>query len=715
MRQQAINTFNEGLNYDLSPLTTPNNVLTDCVNGTFITFNGDELALQNDAGNTKIQIPGKDPVEYVTLSPGFYPLGIKEYGGVLYIISGKLPSVLAKDILEFSPDTTYQKNNTVKYRTNENFPYIYYKYISDISGKYSSLPIVSNTSWEVIGEEADYNNYFGEVEIGSYPSPEASGNETFIGHDLDLSTLYKPLVINKELFKTGRYITFGVAEGINLNYISHYVKTGGEFVYKPSFYKIKLLHQLSNGYIDLTDTIWTKYLETLDVTDGATKYHWLDPIGGEDFKFYCPSLYKGLLSITVELEPLESFRLNDIYTTPFTDPNYTITIPVWIEPAVGSDITIPLVRIEYKIAGGTTVIDTVAISGNKGEFTVTTGIANKDKSFSYNITPIIEVNGTKYSMPGTIPGEPTIEGLLPYEFIRENMLHGSFIISSNYDDIRFLRVNNTIGCVDGFKTYLEYILVNANNEFLDPTTFTVSVTPFIFLEDGTTQDTVGATIIETYTVVNNKPVLSTPNTVDPILASLFEDLIVVEACENTEILTITFNMALNASDIIEVAQNGITNSFTGFTSQIVNIDILLDVETSITILKPGFSGSITKTFTTPNPTISLALIANVTYDPMAGDTFRLVWASSTDALPIIDPPIYWLYTTNLSDYPATLTWYNSTEYKTNIFSVINVGLLTHAIFNNWDSEVGDSTYANINTTGTYIMYQGLIFEKTIWV
>jgi hypothetical protein len=54
MKQEAANTFSEGLNYDLNATTTPNNVLTDCINGTFLTFNGDELALQNDAGNTKI-------------------------------------------------------------------------------------------------------------------------------------------------------------------------------------------------------------------------------------------------------------------------------------------------------------------------------------------------------------------------------------------------------------------------------------------------------------------------------------------------------------------------------------------------------------------------------------------------------------------------------------------------------------------------------------
>jgi hypothetical protein len=55
--EQAVNTFTDGLNYDLNPTITPNNVLTDCINGTFLTFNGDELALQNDAGNTVIPIP----------------------------------------------------------------------------------------------------------------------------------------------------------------------------------------------------------------------------------------------------------------------------------------------------------------------------------------------------------------------------------------------------------------------------------------------------------------------------------------------------------------------------------------------------------------------------------------------------------------------------------------------------------------------------------
>ncbi|MDA3855332.1 MAG: hypothetical protein PF569_03675 [Candidatus Woesearchaeota archaeon] len=56
MRKSATNSFTGGLNLDLNPLNTPNDILTDCLNGTLITFNGDELTLQNDAGNTKVYI-----------------------------------------------------------------------------------------------------------------------------------------------------------------------------------------------------------------------------------------------------------------------------------------------------------------------------------------------------------------------------------------------------------------------------------------------------------------------------------------------------------------------------------------------------------------------------------------------------------------------------------------------------------------------------------
>lgn len=79
MVQESTNVFSGGLVSDLNPITVPNNVLTDCLNGTLLTFNGNELVLQNDMGNTIIQD--------AKLTDGFIPIGMKEYGGILYIIS----------------------------------------------------------------------------------------------------------------------------------------------------------------------------------------------------------------------------------------------------------------------------------------------------------------------------------------------------------------------------------------------------------------------------------------------------------------------------------------------------------------------------------------------------------------------------------------------------------------------------------------------------
>lgn len=41
-KQVATNDFNKGLMMDLNPMTTPNSVMTDCLNGTIITYDGNE-------------------------------------------------------------------------------------------------------------------------------------------------------------------------------------------------------------------------------------------------------------------------------------------------------------------------------------------------------------------------------------------------------------------------------------------------------------------------------------------------------------------------------------------------------------------------------------------------------------------------------------------------------------------------------------------------
>ena len=78
-RKGTTNTFNKGLMMDLNPLTTPNNVMTNCLNGTIITYNGNEYMLQSDVGNGR--------VETAYLPAGFMPVGMVEFGGIIYVVS----------------------------------------------------------------------------------------------------------------------------------------------------------------------------------------------------------------------------------------------------------------------------------------------------------------------------------------------------------------------------------------------------------------------------------------------------------------------------------------------------------------------------------------------------------------------------------------------------------------------------------------------------
>lgn len=78
-RQEATNIFSDALMSDLHPINTPKSVLTDCLNGTYITYNGNEFILQNDMGNYKLK-NCKLPVNFI-------PVGVKGYADILYIVS----------------------------------------------------------------------------------------------------------------------------------------------------------------------------------------------------------------------------------------------------------------------------------------------------------------------------------------------------------------------------------------------------------------------------------------------------------------------------------------------------------------------------------------------------------------------------------------------------------------------------------------------------
>lgn len=83
--QSTTNVFQGGLTTDLHPLVTANTQLTDALNATFITYNGNEMMLQNDMGNTLIQDSTTGSI--MGLKDGFIPVGIREHGGIMYIAS----------------------------------------------------------------------------------------------------------------------------------------------------------------------------------------------------------------------------------------------------------------------------------------------------------------------------------------------------------------------------------------------------------------------------------------------------------------------------------------------------------------------------------------------------------------------------------------------------------------------------------------------------
>ena len=77
--RKAVNKFTKGLVMDFSPENTQSEILTHALNATLLTFNGNEMSLQNDMGNAR--------VETAHLPEGYIPVGTCEYGGIIYIVS----------------------------------------------------------------------------------------------------------------------------------------------------------------------------------------------------------------------------------------------------------------------------------------------------------------------------------------------------------------------------------------------------------------------------------------------------------------------------------------------------------------------------------------------------------------------------------------------------------------------------------------------------
>lgn len=439
MKKETFNTFNEGLNKDLNPIVTPNNVLTDNLNGTFITFNGDELSLQNDAGNTKIAEEGGEVgKDFVRLSEGFSPIGIKEYGGILYIVSGK-------------------------------------KAYNDLGQRVKELD---------------------EIEFGSYPSPSNSDYKTFYGektteliYDADgQNILYKSFIINNDYFKTGRYITFNIIDDINLD-ISNVQTDIDNKIDDTKLYIIKLYLQLDNGVIDLTDDVWTKfrYYKTQNPDDTAT--HWLLSPG---FEYYCPYSYNGRLSVkTVMSEP--TVELTKTSVTENDYGSYSLDFNVNIKNTSALSVDECVLTYKDKSGNSTDIKKSVGTSSlNQGNNSfIIDNISSKEEILYYEIKPYFKYKDTVLDWKD-----------FPLEFQQLYMIKGTIMLADKFKDVGFSDGDYDCISREGIRKIKELIL-EGREGFLNPSNLEhipEGDKPFAFFLSGHSNDKFIS--LGTYTIKN---------------------------------------------------------------------------------------------------------------------------------------------------------------------------------------------------------------------
>lgn len=131
-RQEATNIFSDGLMSDLHPINTPKSVLTDCLNGTYITYNGNEFILQNDMGNYKLK--------NCRLPVNFIPVGVKSYADILYIVSynpitkqveiGSYPAPQSIFTTGDKPSKIAEKDDLAPFTWEDKTEWVYYDLIN---------------------------------------------------------------------------------------------------------------------------------------------------------------------------------------------------------------------------------------------------------------------------------------------------------------------------------------------------------------------------------------------------------------------------------------------------------------------------------------------------------------------------------------------------------------------------------------------------------
>lgn len=196
--QNTVNNFMKGLDLSSFPANISNDKMSDALNATIYTLDGDDFVLQNDMGN----ITHSD----WKLSEGFIPVGLKEYGGIMYIIS-------------YNPDTHKGEIGTFPAPANLD-PKEYSSIVDGGQSSISNLTLCFST---------DNRSFIKNVSMGQYLSPGDIFTVACTGIDVNhvnykLCTLTKDnMLVPLDVEYNVEGTTISVGDENNLVYYNHKV------------------------------------------------------------------------------------------------------------------------------------------------------------------------------------------------------------------------------------------------------------------------------------------------------------------------------------------------------------------------------------------------------------------------------------------------------------------------------------------------------------
>lgn len=513
---------------------------------------------------------------------------------MLYIVSAKEPDIVPTLYTSLGPDYVL---GAVVYDIpfNDGIKY-YYESLTDDNN--FPLPDQSNQYWLYIGLEKDFINRYGFIEFGSYPSPEvvnADRLDTSLPYEIvnDVDTvpedfkmaLYSPQIINNSPFRAGVYVQFtpnatSLYTGTTTFRAYTYNTTTG--IVEPqnvtkAIYKVRLLHQLTNGFIDLTDDVWEKYAIYYKTSTGfdlntdtfahGIHYWFTDP----NFKYYCPHNFKGKLALTVELEELDMFSITPL-AIDIVAGNYVITFTVSYSnsAAWNVDIDPQTVTLVYTTDGSEPDYINLPLT--------TTIVLNQAiPTFTFTLGPALDYQGLllKYKILPEFYYQMAIidRQFFPQKFLDMHTIVGSKLIATETQEMAIKLETTTNNCEignNGYRTLEKISLVDGQGFYIDNTgepsgnngtdkyqfmldTSPLPVAPDVWVAKYTYDPISGKAIVNAY----NEPTYGLLN--KEYLTSLIEAETVRIYDPTCAFVTLTVNTssAVTATDIpITVAQSG---------------------------------------------------------------------------------------------------------------------------------------------------------------